>query len=331
MTALASPCSTGHGEVHPSLSLPASGPTASIAAGALAAFIWAIYFVFAKTGTAAGLLPQDFALLRFGPAALVLLPWLIRHDPSRLAGIGWPRALTLTVLAGPPFILLSSAGYLYAPLSNGAVIQPSTVTLTSMAAAAVLLRERITPAKVIGIALILAGLAVIASNKNHAGGSMVWLGNLLFFGAGLSWSAYTILFKRWNLDAVAATAVVALLSTLLALPILLLSGGFARLAALPLQTLMSQIMVQGVLSGVVALIAFGMAVRQLGAARASLFPAVVPVAAMVISVPLTGTVPAAMEIAGALLATVGLLAAMGLLRLPTLVSRPQPSSKGMRS
>lgn len=328
MTALASPCSTGHGEVHPSLALPLSG----IAAGALAAFIWAIYFVFAKTGTAAGLLPQDFALLRFGPAALVLFPWLIRHDlPPRLAGIGWPRALTLTVLAGPPFILLSSAGYLYAPLSNGAVIQPSTVTLASMAAAAVLLRERITPAKVIGIALILAGLAVIASHKSHAGGSMVWLGNLLFLGAGLSWSAYTILFKRWNLDAVAATAVVAVLSSLLALPMLLLSGGFTRLAALPLQTLMAQIMVQGMLSGVVALIAFGMAVRQLGAARASLFPAVVPVAAMVISVPLTGTAPAAMEIAGALLATVGLLAAMGLLRLPTVVTRPQPSSKGLRS
>lgn len=327
MTALAPPCATGHGEVHPALSLPASG----IAAGALAAFIWAIYFVFAKMGTAAGLLPQDFALLRFGPAALVLLPWLVRHDLPRLAGIGWPRALTLTALAGPPFILLSSAGYLFAPLSNGAVIQPSTVTLASMAAAAVLLGERITPAKVFGIALILAGLAVIAANKSHAGGSMVWLGNLLFLGAGLSWSAYTILFKRWNLDAVAATAVVALLSTLLALPMLLFNGGFARLAALPLQTLLAQILVQGVLSGVVALIAFGMAVRLLGAARASLFPAIVPVAAMVISVPLTGTVPAATEIAGALLATVGLLAAIGLVRLPTLVSRPLPSSKGLRS
>lgn len=84
MTALASPCSTGHGEVHPSLSLPASGPTASIVAGALAAFIWAIYFVFAKTGTAAGLLPQDFALLRFGPAALVLLPWHYRSQHESL-------------------------------------------------------------------------------------------------------------------------------------------------------------------------------------------------------------------------------------------------------
>lgn len=331
MTALASPRSTDHGEVHPSLTLQGSAAKSGLAAGVLAALIWAVYFVFAKTGTAVGLLPQDFALLRFGPAALVLLPWLIRHDLPRLAGIGWPRALVLTLLAGPPFILLSSAGYLYAPLSNGAVIQPSAVTLASMAAAAVLLGERIKRAKVIGIALILAGLAVIASHKSHSGGSMVWLGNLLFLGAGLSWSAYTILFKRWNLDAVAATAAVALLSTLLALPMLLVTGGFTRLAALPLQTLLAQIMVQGVLSGVVALIAFGMAVRQLGAARASLFPAVVPVAAMILSVPLTGMVPAAVEIAGALLATVGLLAAMGLLRSPRFNTRTLPASKRMSS
>ena len=84
---------------HGGASLVPSPVLAGIAAGVTAAVIWATYLVAAKSGTAIGLLPQDFVLLRFGTAALVMLPWLLRNDPRTLGGVGWRRAIILALLA----------------------------------------------------------------------------------------------------------------------------------------------------------------------------------------------------------------------------------------
>lgn len=305
----------------------ASSPTATgIAAGVAAALIWATYLVFAKSGTGSGLAPQDFVLLRFGTAAAVMLPWLMRNNPRGLAGVGWCRALILTALAGPPFILLTTSGYVFAPLAHGAVIQPSTITLGSMFAAAILLRERLTPDKLAGVGLIVAGLAVIASHANTMGGGHVWIGDLLFVAAGLCWTGFTILIKRWEISAVAVTAAVSTVSTIVIVPAMLLWGDFDRIAALPVGNLIAQLVVQGVLSGVLAVIAFGIAVRHLGAAKAGLFPAIVPATTLLIGAIAMGDVPSAAEWTGAGLATLGLVTAIGLIRpLVTFTRLPAPA------
>jgi drug/metabolite transporter (DMT)-like permease len=295
-----------------------------MAAGLAAALIWATYMLSAKSGTTAGLLPQDFVLLRFGTAAAIMLPWLLRNDPRGLAGVGWRRGLVLTLLAGPLFILLGTGGYLFAPLSHGAVIQPSTIALGSMLAAALLLGERPTLAKLAGTGLIVAGLAVIASHAGAMGGGMVWIGDLLFVAAGLSWTGFTILIKRWELGALAVTAAVSTISALAIVPIMLIAGDLSRIAALPPATLAAQFAVQGLLSGVVAVIAFGVAVRHLGAANAGLFPAIVPAATLLLGGLSSGTFPAFFEIAGAALASLGLVTAVGLTR----PASPSPSSQG---
>lgn len=293
----------------------AQSPTLTgIAAGVVAALIWATYLVFAKSGTGAGLMPQDFVLLRFGSAAAIMLPWLVRNDPRTLAGIGWRRAIILTALAGPPFILLSTGGYVFAPLAHGAVIQPSTISLASMVAAALLLNDRLTADKLIGVALIIGGLAVIASHASAMGGGHVWIGDLLFVAAGLGWTAFTILIKRWQLGGFAVAAAVSTVSAIIVVPAMLVFGDVGRIAALPTATLVAQLIVQGALSGVLAVIAFGVAVHHLGAAKAGLFPAIVPAATLIVGVVVTGAMPTPFEWTGAALATFGLLTAIGLVR-----------------
>jgi hypothetical protein len=59
-----------------------------------------------------------------------------------LAGIGWPRGLTLLLVGGPVFAWLQFAAYQYAPLVHGAIINPPAVTILSTIAAAVFLKER---------------------------------------------------------------------------------------------------------------------------------------------------------------------------------------------
>jgi len=97
-------------------------------------------------------------------------------------------------------------------------------------------------------------------------------------------------------------------------PAMLVAGDLDRLAALAPSMLAAQVIVQGVAAGVVAVIAFGIAVRQLGAGRAGLFPATVPAMTLVLGAVWSGTPPQIFEIAGAALASLGLLLAVGLHR-----------------
>ncbi len=120
-------------------------------------------------------------------------------------------------------------------------------------------------------------------------------------------------------------AAVSTVSAIIALPATLLVGDLSRIAALPFSSLVAQIIVQGILSGVLAVIAFAVAIHHLGAAKAGLFPAIVPAATPVMGVILTGAMPSAAEWIGAGLATLGLVTAIGLIRplftstrLPTL-------------
>lgn len=289
--------------------------TQGVLFGLAAVLMWAGYLAFARAGVNAGLEPQDFVLLRYATAGAIMLPWLLRHRPARLAGVGWGRGAVLALLAGPLFIFLGVGGYVFAPLAHGAVVQPATVTLASMAIAWAVLGERMTAGRLTGIGVIVAGLVLIATAKSGTPGDGAWIGDLLFVAAGLSWAIFTVLLKRWGVSGIAATAVVSLLSAGLVVPGFIAFDTFSRLAALDSGTLLTQIVVQGVFSGVLAVIAYGKAVEHLGASRAALFPALVPAAALIAGIPVAGEVPSLPEWSGAALASLGLAVAMGVVRL----------------
>lgn len=144
----------------------------------------------------------------------------------------------------------------------------------------------------------------------------VWVGDLLFIAAGLFWAIFTVLLKRWNVGGIAATAIVSVISAAIVIPAFALFGTFERLADLSLVSLLTQIVVQGVFSGVLAVIAFGKAVEHLGAGQAALFPALVPAAALIVGVPVTAEMPSGLEWIGAACASLGLAIAMGVLKVP---------------
>lgn len=275
--------------------------------GAVAVAIWGVYLAFSRLSIRTGVAPADLAFVRYVTAGLIMLPWLLRHRPAGLAGIGWGRALGLSLVAGPLFILVGASGFHFAPLAHGAVVQPAAVTIGGLVLGAWLLRLYPSRAGVIGAAVIVAGLALVAGPGLLSGGVMALRGDALFAAAGVMWAAFAVLSRRWNVSPIAATAVVSVLSGAIYGPIYLTTTGLGALLAQPLTTLAEQILVQGVLSGVVAVFAFGRAVELLGAPRAAAFPAMVPAVAIVIGVPLTGEWPTALQIAGLMTVTLGLV------------------------
>jgi drug/metabolite transporter (DMT)-like permease len=283
-----------------------------MALGLAAALIWGGYLAYSRLGVTQGLRPEDFAMLRFGVAGLVLLPWLLRRGLITLAGVGRWRALALTACAGPVFMLIVAGGYMLAPLPHGAVIPPSAMIVCSIVLAALVLGDHPSRARLAGVGVILVGLVCVAGGGLLSGkGEATWLGDLLFATAGLLWAVFTVLQKRWGITPMQATAAMSVLSLALLLPPFLVWSGFERILALAPVDLAVQIVVQGLLAGVLAVVAYAGAVMVLGASRAALFPALVPGTAILIGIPLTGEWPTTLQWIGIAVVIGGLVTAAG--------------------
>lgn len=291
-----------HGAVNPMLSPLAQGALW----GSAAVAIWGVYLAFARANVGAGIQPVDLAFVRYATAGVILLPWLLRHSPATAAGIGWRKAAVLTLLAGPLFILVSASGFDFAPLSHGAVVQPAAITIGGLMLGAALLGDRLTRPRVLGAGIILAGLTLVAGPGALGGGATALLGDALFASAGAMWAAFAVLSRRWSVSPLTATAVVSVVSAAVYVPLYLASHGIGALAMQPVETIVALVLVHGVLSGVIAVFAFGRAAELLGAPRAAAFPALVPVVATLAGIPVAGEIPAAVQIAGLVVVTLGL-------------------------
>ncbi len=158
----------------------------------------------------------------------------------------------------------------------------------------------------IGVVIILLGLALIISLERGLSGTSV-VGDAMFILAGLSRATFANLQKRWQLPAMDVTAVVGIAGLVALVPAYLIVRGPDALMKLSPAMLVAQVSVQGLLSGVIAMIAFATSVRLLGAAQAATFPALVPGFALLIGLPLTGEALSMPQIFGLMALGLGLL------------------------
>lgn len=303
-------------------------PALGYAFGMTMALGAATSFAMARAGALGGLAPEDMILARGAVAGLVMLPFLIKWSLPTLAGIGWRRGLLLLLTGGPLFAFLQTGGYAYAPLAHGAVIAPSTVTVLSTLGAVVLLGEHLTRWHVVGGMTVIAGVVLVSwhSFTGSAVTDTTWIGDLMFVTSSLLWATFTVLMRKWRIDPMRATAVVAVLTALVVVPGYLVYRGFGRLTTLPADALLAQGIAQGLIQGVVTLLAYSKAIAILGVSRAVLFPAVVPAISILIGIPLVGEWPDHMQITGLALVTIGLLAAVGFVARIAAFMRPAPSA-----
>jgi drug/metabolite transporter (DMT)-like permease len=300
--------------------------------GATMALGAATSFAVARSGSLQGLAPHDLILVRSVVSGLVMLPFLSRWGLSTLAGIGWRRGLVLLLTGGPLMAFLLIGGYAFAPLAHGAIISPSAVTVLSTLAAVALLGERLTRAHVIGGTAVIAGVLLVSWQglAKAPAADATWLGDLMFAASSVLWAAFTVLMRKWRLEALRATAVVAVLSATIVIPGYLIFHGIARLETLSLGPLVTQGLVQGLLHGVISIFAYTKAIAILGVSRAVLFPAIVPAISVLIGIPIVGEWPDALQVAGLFLVTLGLLTAVGLSTRSRRSLRPPAPNRCLR-
>lgn len=276
---------------------PSSATLAGIACGAGAALFWALGFVAARHGIDVGLSPGALTLHRYVWAGIVLMPLVLRDGISDLNGIGWRRGIILTILGGPGLALISYSGFLLVPLGHGGVIQPSCAALGGLLLAAVVLHEKVPAVRVLGAAIIVVGLLVIGGEAIATIGAHGLLGDFSFALAGLFFATFGMLLRLWRIAPMRSTAVISVVS-LACVPVYGLLFGFERIIAAGFRENLLQALVQGILAGPGAIYLFTRSVQLLGAARAAVFPSLVPGFTLLVGFLALGEVPSVAQIAG---------------------------------
>jgi drug/metabolite transporter (DMT)-like permease len=284
--------------------------------GLAAAAIWGLMQASARLSVAQGFNAMDIAALRFSGAALVLLPWVLRQGITDMAGLGWRRAIAFALLIGPLFFMLNVGAFQFAPLAHGSVLLPASFIVASSAMAAWWLRDRLTLPRLIGFGFVVAGMVAISGPALWSGGSQAWRGDLMFIAAGLMWATATILVKRWATSPLQMTSAVAVVSAAVFVPLYWVFGTPQNLANAPWTALAGQFVVQALLAGVGAVLAFTRSVQLLGAGKAAVYPALVPAFGLLVGIPLTGDAVSVGQWLGLALTTLGLLFAIGAIKLP---------------
>jgi len=281
-----------------------------LATGLVTIVLWGSWAVVSRVGLTGGLDYHDVTALRFGVAGLVLLPVVLRRgiDRKGIAGVPWHVALMLSAGAGVPYSLLVFAGLAIAPASHQAVIGPSGVLLFTAALSWIALNERLGRMQLIGMTIIVAGVATIGAPTVRDAAHQIGWGHVLFVIAGAFWATFTVAARAWRVDALVATAIVSVLS-LAYLPFYFATHGL-RLLAAPTSSVLMQAVFQGLLTGVVALILYMRAVTLLGASRAALLVAAVPAMGALLAAPVLGEPLAAATLIGVALVTLGIVLAV---------------------
>lgn len=271
-----------------------SARTIGICAAVVTVLVWTAFIVIARASAGRALTPFDIAFARVCGAALVLLPWgawLVmrsRGDPaaqSSFFGLS-PVSLRLTVTAGAfgglAYALLAYTGFFFAPATHASVLLPGSLPLWTALLAALVLRDRITPLRALGLALIVAGdLFVGGASLLHAlDGGAIWKGDLFFMSAAFCWACYSVIVRRHGLEAVRATIAITVFAFMTYVPVYALLTAFgvvaSRLDSAPAGEIAFQMLFQGVGSVVISGISFTRMIQYFGPVRSTMITALVP-------------------------------------------------------
>ena len=231
--------------------------------------IWGAHSSVSVSGLRAGFDSFDIAAARVLGAALGIIPILVARGISVLPTV--PQIIWLTLGAGVPFGLLNVAGLQFAPISHTGAISLGCVPLVTAFIANRFFGDRISLSHVIALGILLAALGFIWSA--HPFEWIHLLGDLCFFGSACLWASYGLNLRRWNLKSMQGVIAI----TLGSLPYLVWYFlARERTFLSDLDQGMLQVMYQGFIVGVLAVLIYGKVLEFIGPMMGTMFLAFSP-------------------------------------------------------
>ncbi len=142
--------------------------------------------------------PASLALLRYAIGVCCLLPPVLAARRWRFATRDLLPIALLGILQFGVLIALLNYALRFIPAARGALIF-ATVPLLTMLLAAAMGRERLTPAKAVGVLLTIAGVAATLGEAalQHRPDGNAWLGALAAFGSAACGAIASVLYRPY--------------------------------------------------------------------------------------------------------------------------------------
>lgn len=192
------------------------------------------------------------------------------------------------------------------------VFAPAAVFVVGTAFAAAVVGEPVRRHVLLGGLVILTGLAVLSGAWTGGLIPGSWKGALLFAAAGTVWAGFTVAMRYRSIDPLRGTLAVGRGSALLlplAFAAALIAGASSGLTTTTLAVVAVHAVMQGLVGGVLSVVALTAAARHFDAATVALLPSFAPVAALALATPALGDRPDSAEAIGVGIAVVGLMVA----------------------
>ncbi|HEY6644272.1 DMT family transporter [Povalibacter sp.] len=269
--------------------------------------MWGSTFVVTKAA-ARDFPPMVLATLRFLIAALVLVPLaLSRGGLQQLPQPRpWRTLLLMSFVGIAAFATTFTYALVYGSASQGALIYAALPAAIAFAAI-VFLGERPSRRQLAGIALSIAGVALlIVAGEADAGSPDPVAGALWMIGAVVAWTAYTVFAKRLaHVDNIVVIAIISTLGTAMLLP-------FAAIELLqtdwtvPSVSAWTAPLFLGIVASALAYIVYGYVLRELDTSVVGTYTNLDPIVGVLIAVLLFGESLHAGQIVGGLIALAGM-------------------------
>jgi drug/metabolite transporter (DMT)-like permease len=269
--------------------------------------IWGGSFFLARVAVAE-IAPLTLVLLRVAIAAIALHVYLLIRGPSfALALPHWALFLALAISNNViPFSLIFF-GQTVLGAGVASVLNATTPFWTIVLANALTSDEKISLNKVLGVLLGIAGTAVMIGPGLIAGlGGPAWA-KFALIGAALSYAVALLVARRLRSlpPSIVATGQLTV-STIIMLPVILVTGGFGALAGTSVGVWAAVLGIALVSSAFGYLLYFTLVTRA-GATNASLVTLIVPVSAILLGAVFLGERLELFEVGGMALIAIGLL------------------------
>lgn len=256
--------------------------------------LWSSNYLIARLGDGV-IAPHALALGRWSLAGLILLPWMGRGLWAKRAAVRreWAHLLVLGFLG-----MYVCGAWVYlagrtTTSTNIALIYAAT-PMAIVAASSLLLHERMSRAQWAGVVLALLGLLFVIAKGDPARLLAVQFvaGDAWITAAAASWTAYSVLLKRWpsalgageRLVAVIGGGLLVLLPTTLLEAALTTTPDFGWRAA-------GLVLLAAVVPGVLSYGAYSYLQRELGASRTAMMLYLAPVYGALLAWAVLGELP----------------------------------------
>ncbi|MEM1276201.1 MAG: DMT family transporter [Pseudomonadota bacterium] len=286
-------------------------PAAGLLAALLTVLCWAGFLLSLRFGISGDYNQGTLLLMRFLPGFLLLAPvwWRIGFFP---AGVKRLHVVIIILGSGPFFFLLMSGGLAIAPASDAGALGPGILPLLIAITSFLVLNESFSRLRILGfLAILIGGLTIGGWEALTGGPEGAWRGHILIVTAVSAWACYTVAFRLSGLTPLEGAALTMLWSAPVLLPLawgLGVTTGDAGIGGIIAMTA-----TQGILTGLIALLTFGQAVKLLGASRTAAFTALTPVLVLLGGNLLLGEPLDGVKIAGIFIVSAGVFLASGVL------------------